>query len=223
MTARGPAGSRPRYARLVAAGSALAVTAVTLLAGTGVLPTGGSQATAAAPGGARLSGVTLPDAARRTAPAATPAPATGPAADPAGVAAEPPAVPAGSGRGRRVVFDIGDQRVWLVGERSRVLRTYEVSGSLTDNLRPGTYEVYSRSRHAVGIDDSGTMEFFVRFTRGTRAAIGFHSIPVKDGRAVQTKAQLGTPRSHGCVRQARADARRLWRFAPLGTTVVVTG
>ncbi len=133
-----------------------------------------------------------------------------------------PALPAGSGEGRRVVFDMGDQRVWLVGPGDRVLRTYLVSGSLTDNLRPGTYEVWSRSRHAVGIDDSGTMEYMVRFAHGERAAIGFHDIPVDDGDLVQTRDDLGTPQSHGCIRQWRPDARALWDFAALGTTVVVT-
>jgi lipoprotein-anchoring transpeptidase ErfK/SrfK len=97
-----------------------------------------------------------------------------------------------------------------------------VSGSLTDNLRPGTYEVWSRSRHAVGIDDSGTMEYMVRFAHGERAAIGFHDIPVDDGDLVQTRDDLGTPQSHGCIRQWRPDARALRDFAALGTTVVVT-
>jgi cephalosporin-C deacetylase-like acetyl esterase len=86
----------------------------------------------------------------------------------------------------------------------------------------GTYEVYSTSRHAIGIDDSGTMQFMVRFAHGERAAIGFHDIPVDDGKRVQTRAELGTPQSHGCIRQARPDARALWSFAIVGTTVVVT-
>ena len=67
------------------------------------------------------------------------------------------------------------------------------------------------------------MEYFVRFTQGdSGGAIGFHTIPVDDGAAVQTTAQLGTPLSHGCVRQGTADAIALWGFAPIGTTVVVT-
>lgn len=131
-------------------------------------------------------------------------------------------VPSDSGEGRRIVFDMSDQRVWLVDGREVARRTYLVSGSLYDNLSPGTYSVYSRSRHAVGIDDSGTMEFMVRFTRGERAAIGFHSIPVHRGEKVQTVAELGTPLSIGCVRQRRSDARALWDFAPVGTSVVVT-
>jgi lipoprotein-anchoring transpeptidase ErfK/SrfK len=39
---------------------------------------------------------------------------------------------------------------------------------------------------------------------------------------VQTRDQLGSPQSHGCIRQWRPDARALWRFAPRGTKVVVT-
>jgi hypothetical protein len=132
-------------------------------------------------------------------------------------------VPASSGTGRRVVFSEHLQQVWLVGARDdKVHKTYLVSGSVTDNLQPGTYSVYSRSRHATGIDDSGVMEYFVRFTQGpTGAAIGFHSIPTKHGRPLQTAAQLGTAQSHGCIRQWKPDAIALWRFAPVGTKVVV--
>ncbi|CAN5388769.1 hypothetical protein BH09ACT12_BH09ACT12_37650 [soil metagenome] len=93
---------------------------------------------------------------------------------------------------------------------------------MTDNLQPGTYEVFSRSENAYGIDDSGTMKWFVRFTRGpSGAAIGFHDIPVDDGAKIQTKAQLGTEQSHGCIRQKTKDAKKMWAFAPIGTSVVV--
>lgn len=132
------------------------------------------------------------------------------------------ALPAASGTGRRAVFSISRQRVWIVSAADRTLRTYPVSGSVYDNLDPGTYRVFSRSKHARGIDDSGTMKWFVRFTKGPNAAIGFHNIPVDKGKRVQTRAQLGTPLSHGCIRQAEPDAKAMWRFAQLGTKVVVT-
>jgi lipoprotein-anchoring transpeptidase ErfK/SrfK len=132
-------------------------------------------------------------------------------------------LPADSGTGKRVVFSQGRQRVWLVDADETVVRTYLVSGSVYDNLHPGSFHVYSRSEDAWGVDDSGSMKYFVRFTQGdTGAAIGFHDIPVKDGQLVQRVAQLGTPRSHGCIRQRRSDALALWKFAPLGTSVVVT-
>jgi hypothetical protein len=134
----------------------------------------------------------------------------------------PAGPPADSGTGRRIVFDAAAQRVWLVSRRGTVQRTYPVSGSVTDNLAPGRYSVYSKSRHAVGVDDSGTMQYMVRFARGARAAIGFHDIPVLDGRPVQRVEDLGTAKSHGCIRQARPDAMALWEFAQIGTEVVVS-
>jgi hypothetical protein len=216
----------PRYQRITAVLGATGITLVTVLAGIGLLPSGSSGRTAyavsraagpqtePAPGaiplsGSSGSGVGSGDRApeESTTTGAMPAAAT---------------LPEDSGQGRRVVFDISDQRVWLVGQDETVRRTYPVSGSLTDNLRPGSYAVYSRSRHAVGVDDSGTMQYMVRFAHGPRAAIGFHDIPVDGGEPVQTRADLGTPQSHGCIRQWRPDALALWRFAPVGTEVVVT-
>jgi len=131
-------------------------------------------------------------------------------------------LPVASGQGRRIVFDQGDQRVWLVGDDG-VERTYPVSGSRFDNLHPGTYDVQSKARHATSFDYSGTMEYFVRFTTGWSAPIGFHSIPVyNNGKLEQSREELGTPLSAGCIRQWEADARALWDFAGIGTTVVVT-
>jgi len=131
------------------------------------------------------------------------------------------AVPDRSGSGRRVVLDISGQRVWLI-EEGAATRTYLVSGSTHRNLSPGSYEVYSRSQTATSYDLSSTMRYFARFTHGARAAIGFHDIPRdNDGKPIQRRDQLGTPLSAGCIRQAKPDARALWRFAPVGTTVVV--
>ncbi|MGH3322625.1 MAG: L,D-transpeptidase, partial [Streptosporangiaceae bacterium] len=97
-----------------------------------------------------------------------------------------------------------------------------VSGSKHDILDPGRYEVFSRSRHATAYDLKSTMGYFVRFTHGENAAIGFHDIPVdKSGEHLQSRAELGQPTSSGCIRQARQDAVALWRFAPVGTRVVV--
>lgn len=221
---------KPRYGRLAVLGASVSVTGIAMLGGVGVLPSvaGGSGDGSGPSDVARdragvdsvLAGAETsasPSPTTSQAPAADPAPEPEPAVDP-----NPPA-PDDSGEGRRIVFDQSDQRVWLIDEGEDVLRTYPVSGSSYDNLDPGTYEVYSRSEDAYGIDDSGTMKYFVRFTEGDNgAAIGFHDIPVKDGEPLQTVAQLGTPLSHGCIRQERKDAIALWEFAPIGTEVDVT-
>ena len=229
-------GTRPRYGRIGVLASSVTVTAVAVLGGAGMLP---SSATTHAPRHeAALTADAVPAQAPGPGPSATRS--TGHADRAAKRLTNPVTsrgsadavelrertmrdrtLPVRSGEGRRVVFSEGRQRVWLVGAHDRVRRTYPVSGSVYDNLAPGTYSVFSRSEQAWGIDDSGTMRYFVRFAHGHNAAIGFHDIPVADGRLVQSVTQLGTPQSHGCIRQRRTDAVALWRFAPLGTTVVV--
>jgi L,D-transpeptidase-like protein len=221
---------RPRYARLASAGASVVITATALLGGTGVLPVsaGGSAAQASND----LASGSTPQSSESDQQSSAPQRdrSTGPgisqSADAAENSVDPkldPALPAGSGTGKRVVFSQSRQRVWLVDGKDTVVRTYLVSGSVYDNLEPGAFNVYSRSADAWGVDDSGSMKYFVRFTQGdTGAAIGFHDIPVKDGQLAQTEAQLGTPLSHGCIRQKRSDAIALWKFAPLGTSVIVT-
>jgi hypothetical protein len=132
-------------------------------------------------------------------------------------------LPARSGSGRRVVYDISAQRVWLVRDDGSVQRTYPVSGARdVTKLEPDTYQVTSKSEDAVAYDYKETMHYMVRFAFGERAAIGFHDIPRDpDGDLVQTREQLGTPLSAGCIRQWRPDAVAMWRFADVGTTVVV--
>ncbi len=234
--------TRARYGRMAVLGSSVTVTLVAVLGGTGVLPSAASSHRPD-PAAARLA--SAPAAATRSPQG--PDRAADRQADQKGLAAarrgtahrgasrqgSPDAVelrdrttgdtalPLRSGEGRRIVFSQNRQRVWLVGAHDRVRRTYPVSGSVTDNLAPGTYSVFSRSEQAWGIDDSGTMKYFVRFAHGHNAAIGFHDIPIKDGHLLQSVTDLGTPQSHGCIRQRRTDAIALWRFAPVGTTVVV--
>jgi hypothetical protein len=224
--------ARPRYGRIAALGAAMTVTVVAALAGLGVFASGATPPAAQAP--SYLAGdATGTPGTTGTTPRHTTVPrdgttghhdARGPV--PTGIQSSDPAsqtaVPVSSGEGRRIVFSQHLQRVWLLGNHDGVKKTYLVSGSVTRNLQPGTYSVYSRSRWAVGVDDSGVMQYFVRFTQGpTGAAIGFHSIPTKDGVPLQTTAQLGTPQSHGCIRQWKPDAIALWSFAPVGTKVVV--
>lgn len=225
---------RPRYGRIASAVLSLAVTMVALLGFVGVIPlqpVGASndqtpvaarQARGSGAGtdttGASAAKTPVSSGSQQDRATVTPTPTARATPD---AARSTPALPGGSGAGRRVVFSEAAQRVWLVGADGTVAATYLVSGSVTDNLDPGKYAVYSRSRWAVGIEDSGVMQYFVRFAHGPNAAIGFHSIPTKNGTPLQTEAQLGTPQSHGCIRQKLSDAQRMWDFAGVGTDVVV--
>jgi lipoprotein-anchoring transpeptidase ErfK/SrfK len=130
-----------------------------------------------------------------------------------------PAVPDGSGAGRRIVYSNGQQRVWLVEEDGTVTDTHLVSGR-RNFPKPGTYAVFSRS--PVTRSGSVSMQYMVRWYQSPRLAVGFHAIPVtRRGRPIQSESQLGTFRSHGCVRQRLSDAELVWNWAPIGTPVVV--
>lgn len=135
-----------------------------------------------------------------------------------------PGIPPRSGDGKRIVYDISEQRVWLITRKNEVARTYLVSGSKDEDiLDPGHYAVYSKSRDAVSFNSKETMNYMVRFATGERSAIGFHDIPAfQDGTLVQSRRELGTPKSAGCIRQWISDAKALWEFSHINTPVVVT-
>jgi lipoprotein-anchoring transpeptidase ErfK/SrfK len=135
---------------------------------------------------------------------------------------EVPPLPPDSGSGKRIVYSNGDQRVWLVDAQERVVDSYLISGR-RGVPGPGTYEVFSKSPWTTAIHDGITMRWMVRFTRTKITNIGFHDIPTyPNGRPMQTDAEFGTYRSGGCVRQPNDKAKRLYQWAPVGTTVVVT-
>ncbi len=161
-------------------------------------------------------------------PASAPAPPPPADVPPPPAAAAAPAttldassIPANSGSGRRVVYSVSQQRVWLVNEDGSLHGTWLVSGRAGEP-NPGSYSVFSRSRHARAQRPGITMEYMVRFVRTAGLPIGFHSIPVnRRGAQIQTVQQLGTYQSLGCVRQRYEDAVVMWEFAQIGTPVIV--
>jgi len=131
-------------------------------------------------------------------------------------------LPAGSGEGRRVVYSNSQQHVWLVEQDGSIAGSWPVSGRI-GAPHDGVYRVFSRSPSTIGKGGKVRMEYMVRFARTPGLSIGFHAIPtsLRTGAPIQSEAELGTPKSSGCVRQRREDAITMWNWAPLGTTVVV--
>lgn len=230
---------RPRMRRIAAASVSTLITSVALMGAVGIIPLGGAGTAAtkslASNVADQVVGVGAPQDPDKPSASASASSDEKSGATPTTKADKPSesttatmtrgksstALPADSGSGKRVVFSKSGQRVWLVNAKGTPVSTYLVSGSLTNNLHPGRYQVYSRSRWAVGVSDSGVMQYFVRFAHGPNAAIGFHSIPSKLGKPLQKISQLGTPQSHGCIRQKLTDAEQMWGFAKTGTPVVV--
>ncbi|MER5291865.1 hypothetical protein ABT382_07200 [Streptomyces pharetrae] len=125
----------------------------------------------------------------------------------------PAALPAGSGRGERVVYSLDDDRVWLVAPGDKVLRTFVVTPSTVDP-KPGVYAVTSRSNRITGTD--GTLiEHVVRFASVDSVTIGFSA--AVDGSTAAPDRRTRT----GGIRESRADGDAMWDFATIGQKVVV--
>jgi hypothetical protein len=132
-----------------------------------------------------------------------------------------PPLPPNSGFGRRIVYSNSQQRVWTVEDNGRVSHTFSVSGR-HGLPSAGIHQVYSK----VPSSPSGdlTLPWTLRFAISDRGnPIDFHGIPIDpSGRPIEPDSLLGTPQSHGCVRMSQVDAKTLWDWATVGTTVVVT-
>ncbi|MER6530704.1 hypothetical protein [Streptomyces sp. NPDC001508] len=125
----------------------------------------------------------------------------------------PIALPAGSGRGERVVYSLDDNRVWLVGANGRVQHTFAVTPGTVDP-KPGSYEVTSRSKAITGTDGA-LVEHVVRFTSVDGVVVGF-SAAVRDSPSV-TDPSVKT----GGIRETRRNGEAMWKFATIGVRVVV--
>jgi hypothetical protein len=122
-------------------------------------------------------------------------------------------LPAFSGAGERVVYDLDRDRVWLMGERQEVKRTFRVAPSSIDP-KPGTYKVESRAPHVTG-SDGVPVENVVRFATSQGTTIGFSA--ALDGSMPDADPVQQT----GGIRERRADGEAMWLFATIGTKVVV--
>ncbi|WP_055532082.1 L,D-transpeptidase [Streptomyces graminilatus] len=125
----------------------------------------------------------------------------------------PDALPTGSGTGRRVVYSLDDDRVWIVGDNGRALRSFPVAPGTVDP-EPGSYQVTSRSNSIMGTDGA-PIEHVVRFTGVDGVGIGF-SAAVNGSPPPQDPEALT-----GGIRETRPDGDAMWEFATIGEKVVV--
>jgi hypothetical protein len=125
----------------------------------------------------------------------------------------PTALPAGSGKGERVVYSVDDDRVWLVAENNKVNRTFKVTPGTVDPAT-GSYAVTSRSNAITGTDGT-PIQHVVRFTNTDNVAIGFSAAV-----SGTTDAPDPTTKSGG-IRESIEDGAAMWEFATIGQSIVV--
>jgi lipoprotein-anchoring transpeptidase ErfK/SrfK len=131
-------------------------------------------------------------------------------------------VPIKSGTGRRIVYANRQQRVWVINADNEVIRTFPVSGMLGQPGN-GTFSVFSKSPTSYSPEFAGvTFRFMTRFAIGRNGGnIGFHEIPIRNNKPMQTVDELGAFKGSGCLRSSTKDALFIYQWATLGTKVVV--
>ena len=133
-----------------------------------------------------------------------------------------PTPPQNSGSGRRIVYSLAAQQVWLVAADESVVHTNLVSGRrlslATKEQQVGTFNVLRK--RAMSCNKPTRCPNMVHFHLTGGEIIGFHQIPYTR-RPVQSEAELGQPRSHGCVRMSSADAKFLFDWVTVGDAVIV--
>jgi lipoprotein-anchoring transpeptidase ErfK/SrfK len=131
-------------------------------------------------------------------------------------------VPIKSGTGRRIVYANRQQRAWVINADNEVIRTFPVSGMLGQPGN-GTFSVFSKSPTSYSPEFAGvTFRFMTRFAIGRNGGnIGFHEIPIRNSKPMQTVDELGAFKGSGCLRSSTKDALFIYQWATLGTKVVV--
>ncbi len=125
----------------------------------------------------------------------------------------PDGLPADSGSGQRVVYSIGQRRVWLVDKYGRVARFYRVLAGDVDPS-PGTHRVFARRSHGQG-GDGARIEHVVMFATSWDDNVGFSA-------AVRPAAKPPAPHKlRAAIRASREDESALWNQAIIGTLVEV--
>jgi hypothetical protein len=135
-----------------------------------------------------------------------------------------PEFPRDKHTGKRLVYDKALMTVWLMNKDNEVVARYPVVGRF-DRPAKGVYEVYSKSPKSSNPNSKVTFNHMVRFAWGldSTASIGFHDIPMYyDGTMMHSQKQLGLAIARGgCVRLSPEAAKHIYRFAKVGTKVVV--
>ncbi|WP_217143901.1 hypothetical protein [Streptomyces sp. AC627_RSS907] len=150
-----------------------------------------------------------------TAAVTRPSPSVSSGAHPTPKTTAPARVPDGSGTGRRIVYSVGQKRVWLVDASDATRRTFVVWPGTVDP-DPGTYSVGTRRQDPTKGSDGVRIEQIVYFTQEDGVWVAFSN--AVDGSSPPPPAAGART---GGIRLPKADGDALWEFATSGTKVTV--
>jgi lipoprotein-anchoring transpeptidase ErfK/SrfK len=129
----------------------------------------------------------------------------------------------GNGAGKKIVVSLSKQTLTMYENGSLVSLRRVSTGKWSTPTPPGSYRTYNKITSAYSKAYGLYMEYWMAFTAD--GSMGLHSLPYwkqkNGGRLYEGAAHIGTPVSHGCIRQTLAEAKSLYEWAPIGTPVII--
>ncbi len=121
--------------------------------------------------------------------------------------------------GKRIVISIAEQRIYFL-ENDVLVRSHLCSTGVDSHPTPlGVFKVLYHQYLLVSVRYGGV---YCYWWMGFAPDIGMHAIPYNPKTKTWSGASmLGKKASHGCVRQAVADAEWAYKWAPDGTRIDV--
>jgi len=122
---------------------------------------------------------------------------------------------------KKFVVDISEQRCWRY-EGDKLLNTWRCSTGRNNSTKVGRFRVQSKLRKAYGSTWNIWMPWWLGIYWSGPVENGIHGLPwdAKTGR--RTWAGLvGTPITYGCVMLNDKAAETLWKWADIGTQVII--
>ena len=125
--------------------------------------------------------------------------------------------------GKAIEVILSKQELHMI-ENGKVVSIRKVStGKWSTPTPTGTFKTYNKTTVAYSKAYGLYMEYWMAITPDGK--VGLHSLPYwrlkGGGKLYEGAAHIGTPVSHGCVRQTVADAKSLYDWAPVGTPVTI--
>ncbi|MFF7330936.1 hypothetical protein [Streptomyces sp. NPDC008150] len=138
-----------------------------------------------------------------------------PSPHPTATKTAPPAVPDGSGTGRRIVYALKQHRVWLVDASDKATRTFTVWPGTVDPA-VGKYAVGKHGTGTITGSDGVQIEHVLYFGVASGVNVAFSN--AVDGSSPPPAAAGAQT---GGIRMKVADGTAMWTFGTAGTPVVV--
>ena len=133
-----------------------------------------------------------------------------------------PASPSGSSPGgKRIVVDLSDQHLYAYNSGALVYSFVASTGEAGRRTAPGSYRVLDKIPNAYAYTWSLQMPHWLGIYWAGSLENGIHALPILSNGQRLWAGYLGTPISYGCIVLGVEEARMLYNWAEVGTTVIV--